>query len=60
MAFKFNIGEKVTIEVSGETGEVQGRAEYAASANNYLVRYKSNDGLAREGWWQEDALITAA
>lgn len=59
MGFKFNLSEKVTVEVSGETGEVLGRAEYTTSANNYFVRYRSADGRAVEAWWQEDALKTA-
>jgi len=60
MGFKFNLGEKVTVEVSGETGEVLGRAEYTTAANNYLIRYRCADGRAVEAWWQEDALRTAA
>lgn len=59
MGFKFNLGEKVTVDVSGETGEVLGRAEYTTSANNYYVRYRAADGRAVEAWWQEDALKTA-
>ncbi len=57
MAFKFNLGDRVAVEVSGETGEVLGRAEYTTAANNYFVRYKSTDGRAVETWWQEDALV---
>ena len=59
MSFKFNLGDKVAVEVSGETGEVLGRAEYTTAANNYFVRYKSADGRAVETWWQEDALASA-
>jgi hypothetical protein len=59
MGFKFNLGDKVAVEVSGETGEVLGRAEYTTAANNYFVRYKSADGRAVETWWQEDALTRA-
>lgn len=59
MSFKFNLGDKVAVEVSGETGEVLGRAEYSTAANNYFVRYKSADGRAVENWWQEDALVHA-
>lgn len=59
MSFKFNLGDKVAVEVSGETGEVLGRAEYTTGANNYFVRYKSADGRAVETWWQEDALAHA-
>lgn len=59
MAFKFKLGEKVTVEVSGESGEILGRAEYTTAENNYFLRYKSADGRAVEAWWQEGALKTA-
>ena len=59
MTFKFNLGDKVTVTVSGETGEVLGRAEYTTAANNYYVRYCAADGHAVEQWWQEDALTAA-
>ncbi len=59
MDFKFNLGEQVTVEVSGETGEVLGRAEYTTAANTYFIRYRCADGRAVEAWWQEDALKTA-
>lgn len=54
--FQFDIGAKVEIRTSGETGTVEGRAEYSNSANTYYVRYKSADGRATEAWWTEDAL----
>ena len=57
--FKFNLQERVRVACSGETGQVIGRAEYAASANSYMVRYRSADGRAVETWWQEDALEPA-
>jgi hypothetical protein len=57
--FKFALGQTVTIAVSGETGEVLGRAEYTTAANNYFVRYKTADGRATECWWQENALTEA-
>ncbi|CAB3962246.1 MULTISPECIES: hypothetical protein [Burkholderia] len=55
-SFKYAIGSDVTIAASGENGEVVGRAEYAASENSYLVRYRSADGRAMECWWSESAL----
>jgi hypothetical protein len=58
-SFKFSLGENVVVEVSGEIGEVIGRAEYTNSTNNYFVRYRSADGRAVEAWWQEDALRTS-
>lgn len=54
--FKFELGSNVTISVSGESGEVIGRAEYQISENSYYVRYKSADGRAVETWWNESAL----
>jgi uncharacterized membrane protein len=54
--FNFALGQKVTISISGEQGEVHGRAEYTNLDNCYFVRYKAADGRAAEGWWQEDAL----
>lgn len=54
--FRFALGESVTLTLSGETGLVIGRAEYANSANSYMVRYKTADGRQVESWWTEDAL----
>lgn len=50
----------VTINVSGETGIVIGRAEFTASENSYQVRYKAADGRAIECWWNESALTPTA
>ena len=58
--FKHALGASVWIAVSGETGEVIGRAEYATAENNYYVRYKSADGRAVEAWWPESALNPAS
>ena len=54
--FKFNLSEFVKIQVSGEEGEVIGRAEYNNSQNQYIIRYKCSDGRAVEQWWAESAL----
>lgn len=56
MYFKFSLGQQVEIAVSGESGEVIARAEYATSCNSYLVRYKASDGRATVAWWDEDSL----
>ncbi|MBU9153153.1 hypothetical protein KTD28_00860 [Burkholderia gladioli] len=56
MAFSFNLGERVAIAASGETGEIIGRADYTESADSYFVRYKAADGRAVEAWWSEGAL----
>lgn len=56
MGFKFELGQRVKIDESGEECSVIGRAEYTTAVNNYFVRYKSADGRAVEAWWTEDAL----
>ncbi|WP_310630786.1 hypothetical protein [Paraburkholderia sp.] len=57
--FAFNLKDNVAITVSGETGIVIARAEYAASENQYLVRYQSADGRGVEAWWGQTALSAA-
>lgn len=57
--FKFNLGQQARIAVSGETGEVTGRAEYTTIENTYYLRYKSADGRAVQTWWDESALESA-
>ena len=58
--FKFNLGDQVSIAVSGETGSVISRAEHVVTPTpNYLIRYRTADGRATEQWWTEDALIPA-
>lgn len=54
--FKFKLGSTVVIAVSGESGDVIGRAEYDTGNLQYLVRYKCADGRAVEQWWDEVAL----
>lgn len=56
--FKFSPGQQVCITVSGETGEVVGRAEYLTTENSYYLRYKSADGRAVQAWWDESALAS--
>jgi hypothetical protein len=57
--FKFKNGDSVRIVASGETGTVEGRAEYTTSENQYWMRYKAGDGRAEEKWWGESALSAA-
>lgn len=59
MGFKFSLGQKVKLALSGEEGAVVGRAEYTNSSNGYFVRYKAADGAQRESWWNEDGLVAA-
>lgn len=56
--FRFDLGAQVQIKVSGETGEVVGRAQYTTAENAYFVRYRAADGQAREQWWAESALAS--
>ena len=54
---KFELGQTVKITHSGETGTVNGRAEYAEiPVKQYHVRYKSGDGCARDNWYSETEL----
>lgn len=54
-SFKFDIGASVEL-LSGEAGEILGRAEYSNSENSYFVRYIAADGRLVEAWWQESAI----
>lgn len=60
MAFKFPMKSKVKIVISGESGTVIGRAEYATGENNYRIRYTLKNGVAVERWWTESALTKAS
>lgn len=57
LKIKYELNQKVTISVIGESGEVTGRAEYSHADTAYLVRYKSADGNAVESWWMESDLV---
>lgn len=59
MSFEFDLKSKVKITTSDEAGEVVGRAEYPASPNSYLIRYKAADGRAVKIWWDENSLEAA-
>ena len=58
-SFAFDLRQVVVIDESKEEGTIQARAEYVASENNYLVRYRQANGVATEAWWQESALSAA-
>ncbi|MBI0277292.1 hypothetical protein I6H07_22490 [Hafnia alvei] len=51
--FKFNLGQQVTVKVSGETGTVEGRAEYIEEGNAYYIHYRAADGRAVNTWRAE-------
>ena len=55
--FTHELNATVTIQASGEEGEVIARAEYAASEHAYLLRYKAADGRAVEQWWGDSAIV---
>jgi len=57
--FEFRLNEELVVKASGEGGIVIGRAEFSNKCNQYLLRYKANDGRAVESWWDEDALALA-
>lgn len=52
----FDLKSKVKIIVSGEEGEIIGRAEYTYCENQYYIRYKTADGRAIESWWTASAI----
>jgi hypothetical protein len=54
--FKFELGQKVEITISGEQGSVYGRVEYAEEVPQYLVKYKAADGRAVDGWFLANEL----
>ncbi len=54
--FDHNIHDVVMISVSGEVGEIVGRAEREYVLHEYLVRYKDANGCAVERWWNENAI----
>lgn len=59
--FTFQLRDQVRITVSGETGEVTGRAQYVNSGNSYRIRYsEAGTGRAVEQWWEGDALQSVA
>lgn len=58
--FEFGLKQSVAIKISGEKGEVIGRAEYWSAERSYLVRYCAGNGVATEQWWPESALILPA
>lgn len=55
MKCKFEINQKVSIEVGDQEAVVVARAEYAAAEPSYLLRYAAPTG-STEAWWTESAL----
>lgn len=54
--FKFELGQKVKIAISEESGHVKARGEYLDAPNCYLIHYKAADGRADDRWFNEDDL----
>lgn len=52
--FKFELGERITLSESDETGTVVARAEYQSESDTYYVRYQAADGSQQKEWWNED------
>lgn len=55
--FKFDLKHSVALRMSGEQGEVIGRAEFRASENQYYILYKSADGRQVCSWWDESDVV---
>ena len=57
--FKFNLKQKVSIVISGESGTIRARSDAVDCSNRYFVAYKSAQGIAAEAWVSEDQLEAA-
>lgn len=55
-SFAFELGQPARISASHEAGNIIARSEALHGENQYLLRYKANDGRAVEAWWAESAL----
>ncbi|HDT2133536.1 hypothetical protein F3J31_12725 [Enterobacter sp. Acro-832] len=54
--FKYGLKQQVKVAISGETGHVKARAEYANFTNQYLIHYLAADGRAVDSWFDESEL----
>lgn len=57
--FRHALNDLVKLTMSGEKGQVIGRAEYTAAENAYLVRYVTADGRQVEQWLGQSAIDDA-
>ena len=57
--FKYPLGAVVQVAISGEEGHIKARAEYAASANCYLIHLRAADGRAVDSWFEEGEIAPA-
>lgn len=59
MAFKFELGQYVTVELSGAAGEIKGRAEYNTGCpNQYNIYHLDAEGNAVHVWFDEQNLVS--
>lgn len=56
MSFKFELCQSIKVTISGEEGQVKGRAEYAHMNNQYFIHYLTADGRGVDGWFDEGEL----
>lgn len=54
--YAFQLGQAVSIKVSGEHGTVRARCDGLDRPNQYMVSYCNAQGIATEQWWNEDQL----
>ncbi|AXY32654.1 hypothetical protein CEQ20_03990 [Yersinia pseudotuberculosis] len=54
--FKYELGQSVSVSISGEQGHIKGRAEYSQLNNSYYIHYKAADGRAVDSWFDESEI----
>ena len=54
--FKFKIGDRAQLIVSGESGRITGMSLYEHGGPQYFLHYKAADGRAVSQWWDESNL----
>ena len=59
MGFKHALGQAILVTISGEKGNVKGRAEYTNMNKQYFIHYLTADGRGADGWFDEDELSPA-
>lgn len=54
--FKFELDQRVRINVSGEQGDVIARIQYVNAESAYQIRYKRTNGTGTKVFWTESDL----
>ncbi len=54
--FSRELGDKATIRMSGEKGEIRSRAEHLDANLQYFLTYTAADGCQRTAWFYESDL----